>query len=470
VPDTSSSAASARRVVVNGIELATGRPARVFTLDELAAAARQRSSIPGAPRARSTTRAFGAPLAPLDDLAALGWAVVFAESTPPAVRQALEPLLARRKQQAGPRYKEFAFTPSDSFMSWLADRQVTPGNRNDDRVPFHLLLVGSPGEIPFAFQYLLDIEYAVGRIQFDAESDYAAYAEAVVRSETSADKLLNREAVFWGTQHDGDDATRLSSSMLLDPLAHGFGGAAPLAPEYGFSVTTCFGPSSPGTRTRLLEALHRPAATRPPAVLFTASHGVDATGDARQRALQGALVSQDWHYGAAIQPEHCVAGADLDDARVLGSVAFCFACFGAGTPRDDNFPKNLDAPPSPIADAPFLSALPCRLLARGALAVIGHVDRAFGYSIDGGTLGPQIGTFTTALRRIFAGAPVGTATADFNSRYAVLAATLLNYRAPYDPTPMSDVDLATAWMERTDAQNYVVLGDPAVRLRAETLA
>jgi hypothetical protein len=34
---------------------------------------------------------------------------------------------------------------------------------------------------------------------------------------------------------------------------------------------------------------------------------------------------------------------------------------------------------------------------------------------------------------------------------------------------LPDRDLVTAWIQRNDAQNYVLLGDPAVRIRADLL-
>jgi hypothetical protein len=35
---------------------------------------------------------------------------------------------------------------------------------------------------------------------------------------------------------------------------------------------------------------------------------------------------------------------------------------------------------------------------------------------------------------------------------------------------LSDRDLVNCWLERNDAQKYVVLGDPAVRIRRNALA
>jgi hypothetical protein len=34
----------------------------------------------------------------------------------------------------------------------------------------------------------------------------------------------------------------------------------------------------------------------------------------------------------------------------------------------------------------------------------------------------------------------------------------------------SDRDFVNYWMERNDAQNYVMLGDPAVRIRSDELS
>src|SRR5258706_14046067 len=168
------------------------------------------------------------------------------------------------------------------------------------------------------------------------------------------------------------------------------------------------------TKVSLLEALHGP---KPPAMLFTASHGMALrSGQAAQAATQGALLCQDWPGFGSVRAEHFLAATDIaDDANVNGVVALLFACFGAGTPDADQFLMDLSqagkAPP--LAPQPFVAALPRRLLAHpngSALAVIGHVDRAWGFSIQAQKVtDPQIGTFRNSIGDILSGAPVGHA-------------------------------------------------------------
>jgi hypothetical protein len=96
------------------------------------------------------------------------------------------------------------------------------------------------------------------------------------------------------------------------------------------------------TKSRLSQLLGGPET---PALLSTASHGMGfAKGHPRQLAHQGALLCQDWpgpsawHGQGTIPAEHYFAADDVgEDARLLGLVAFHFACCGAGTPRWDDF-------------------------------------------------------------------------------------------------------------------------------------
>jgi hypothetical protein len=474
------------RIVLNGINALTGEYlVPPMTLAE--AAVRARGTPPPAEQAswiqrlaqRLLGRFFGLPMdVDPTDLAQSGWAVVFTPDTPPAVRQALQPLIDLRGRQVPPdRCKVLEYRPGETREAWLGKYGAHGSDVEPTRVPYYVLLVGGPEAIPFEFQFLLDIDYAVGRLTFDRPEDYRRYAEAVVAYETEANVANGKEVVYWGTRHEGDAATQLSADFLVQPLfagvpAAGQDAAVPaIAAKFKFRARCLLGEEA--TKASLLEVLHsRKQAT--PSLLFTASHGMGGwpKGDARQRPGQGALLCQDWAGFGKIKPEHYVTAAEVEaDARLQGLVAFVFACYGAGTPRYDPFLKNAAAGPLEVAAAPFVSALAQRLLAGGALAVIGHVERAWGYSIQPAGVGPQLQPFRNLIGRVVAGEPVGHATMDFSQRYATYSANLLNKLDPSLPAARqsTDADLARDWIERNDAQNYLVLGDPGVRLRVDDL-
>jgi hypothetical protein len=215
-------------------------------------------------------------------------------------------------------------------------------------------------------------------------------------------------------------------------------------------------------------------------MLFTASHGMQLrSGQAAQATAQGALLCQDWPGFGSVRAEHFIAAADItDDANVNGLVALLFACFGAGTPDADQFLMDLSqaGKTQPLAPQPFIAALPRRLLTHpngSALAVIGHVDRAWGFSIQAPKVpDAQIATFRNSIGNILNGTPVGHAMCEqFGARFSYLSALLLSATSPSAPAAMrlSDRDLVTRWLERNDAQNYVLLGDPAVSIRKDVL-
>ncbi len=471
-------------VYVNGIDFETGAyavPPR--SIDELARDVRQR------PHDRSIVDLSGGDLTrfalpfriEFDKFDETGWGVVFHEDTPANVRAALAPLVDRRKNLAGTRFKELDYRKGERTRDWYQRWGISPGNMQTRIVPYYLLLIGPPDLIPFDFQYLLGIEYAVGRLSFDTAAEYALYAQSVVDYETAGAVPTTKEITYWGTRHLGDGATNMSASLLVDPLANGVPDDAgdlktPIGSETGYGQKLLLGGDA--TKGNLLAVLH---ADRPSALLFTASHGMSLrSGLPNQTSDQGSLLCQDWPGYGSIRPQHLLTAKDVgDDANVHGLVAFMFACFGAGTPVNDQFATDLAQAGQlpPLAPNPFVAALPRRLLAHpkgGALAVIGHVDRAWGFSIQAAkSTGPQIGSFRNSLGDILTGAPVGHAlTQTFGAKFAELSAILLSAISPTGSTAdkPSDRELVTYWIERNDAQNYVMLGDPAARIQADKLA
>jgi len=207
-----------------------------------------------------------------------------------------------------------------------------------------------------------------------------------------------------------------------------------------------------------------------PGLLFTASHGLGlAGGDPKlQKALNGALLCQDWKGGEPGESMFFTAESVPDDAGLLGTIAMHFACFGGGTPMVSDFPDPKTHQRPPLAPAPFIAALPQRLLSHengGALAVIAHIDRAFPCSFHwDGARSPQYGAFRDTLVQLMWGVPVGAAFEAFNKKYAELAAALL---AKQQKPGMAVLPaLLAGWATACgDSRNFVVFGDPAVRLR-----
>ncbi|HEX5760098.1 MAG TPA: hypothetical protein VF121_12985 [Thermoanaerobaculia bacterium] len=407
------------------------------------------------------------------DLAEVGWAVVFAaaDREAAAVREALRPLLQLRREQAcrdgRALYRELCceegYRRGESKQAFLARHGVGPGPVEPGRMPYYLLLVGDPESLPYSFQYQLDVQYAVGRVWFETLEEYRRYARSVVAAERGMARREPRVALF-APRHPDDPKTAVTVGRLARPLADW------LAAEHiDWTTEVAFGDDA--TRPRLGRWL---GGDDTPALLFTAGHGLlFPGGHPRQRPFQGALVCREWPgpraWSGPIPVEQAFSADDVgDDASPHGLIAFHFACYSAGTPADDDFCYG--RPPARLAPQGFLARLPQRLLGHprgGALAVVGHVERAWECSIEWPETGQQTRVFEDALDRLLAGYPIGAAMQPFGARYAELSsdlsvelAELLHGRGP------DETALAAMWTACNDARNFTVVGDPAVRLVA----
>jgi hypothetical protein len=407
-----------------------------------------------------------------------GWGIIFPSSIDPAVRAALEPLIEHRRQQVGdPKlFKIFegpsGYQPGDTVGAWL--NRFGVGLAVVDPalgVPLYLLIVASPDEIPFEFQYLLDAYWSVGRLHFDTPAEYRAYAEHVIAYETSATVPHSKRVAVFGVKNPGDRATALLHNQVALPFVQGSSSMRPLGERQGFQMQAFLGDAATKeTLTRLLQG-KEPGGT--PALLFTGSHGVGfAPNDPQQRARQGAILCQDWE-GGAVMPDHYFAATDLQsDAKVHGMIHFFFACYGGGCPQFDTYSRLPDGTPKQITSAPMVGRFPQTMLTNGALAVLAHIDRAWAYSFQVGRGAPQVQEFRDVMVRVMRGERIGQCTDQFNLRWAVLSTELADARRQQEMLPgqVSDPVLANRWVARDDARNYLILGDPAVRLRVQDMA
>src|SRR6185436_10430580 len=219
-----------RPILLNGVDGASGtyfHPAlssrEVVRLALHAATEAGRSTGPEPWRHQRSRDHLGEEIDPTD-LASAGWAAIFSRDADPAIREALEPLLRHRQRQAARRVEqrfrelggEAGLWPGESKIDFLQRHGIGHGPPDPDKLPYYLLLVGDPEEIPYEFQSQLDVQYAVGRLCLGSPAAYRRYAEAVVAAET-AGTGQPRRATFFGVENPGDRMTFLTSEYLVRP-------------------------------------------------------------------------------------------------------------------------------------------------------------------------------------------------------------------------------------------------------------
>jgi hypothetical protein len=458
----------------NGIDLRTGKPlfSRV-PFDEFMQVFRDRLPYPreDEERRRATTsglskrrRSFAARTPNLNDPTSVGYGVICAPGGVALLDGALAPLL--RIRQVKPEHRvvfDQAKIGIEEMTDWLDEHFSNPDG------PYYWLLVGGPGDVPFDLQWMLDAGKATGRIDFTGEAEYAGYAQRVVEAEEKLAAVQGSPpAFFWSTLHD--DATRLSNWYMCTPLVKKL-------QSDGLEVAYC--EKSDATVAGFWEGGAR---LRRAGLVFTASHGgALPKDDPEQASLQGALVAMDGN----------VAGEQVAKAPspFPGSVMFNFACYSGGTPAHSDFnhwvPQYNLGPYIP--EKAFVSHLHRRLVAaaNGPLAAIGHVEPAWVHSFadpedpDETVRDPSLDTewgermqpFKTFVDRLVKGYTVGYAMELFGFLYDRLgneiARRVNRYLRDTQTDPNVDAEvrkMVALWISRNDYQNYVVFGDPAVRI------
>ena len=404
------------------------------------------------------------------DLSQAGWGAVFHRDVDPAIVEALRPLLDLRRQQVGGLFRQLTYVPREGPGTFLSRLRAGPGPVVPGSVPYYLLLVGSPDEIPHGFQFDLDLQYATGRLDLPSPEAYAAYADSLIESEgRSLRRSFDLDLFSVGHGSDGsslDPATDCARRLLVDPLERALGhredlrirrfdGSAASKEQLGRCLTDAGG-----------------------RVVLTVGHAALFKPDApRLRPCQGAIVCSDWPGTGPAYAKHYFASSDVpDDACLAGRIFFLFGCHTAGTPRLDSFgPPGEDgrAQRRLLAHEPFIAKLPQRLLSHpkgGAAAIIAHVDRAMPSHSFGDFEDGQGKCFEEVLVQLLKGCPVGLAMEAFAQRHGELAARLVAESLGAGDGDFEPVDRLELWSAYCDARSHIVLGDPAATLgRSESV-
>jgi hypothetical protein len=403
------------------------------------------------------------------DLDKRGWGVIYAAEAgeAPPEREALLPLLEHRKEQSRGSYREFigadGYRVGESARQFLERHGIGFRSLDPAKMPYYLLIVGDPEPIPFEFQYDLSLQFAVGRIEFETLAEYNQYARSVVYSETENEAgrfALPKRMVIFSPVHPDDPATKMGYENLSKPLLE----TLPKN-QADWRIDTFL--IEEAMKARLSELLGGGEA---PTLFFFTGHALNFPPDSPDLFRQtGALLGQDWGgRNVPVKRDFYFTAEDVGEAGLLGMVAFLFGSSTAGLPQLDNFPRDTSIAARRMAPKPFLSSLPKRLLSDahgGALAVIGHVERAWGYSFQS-KAGSDVEIFEGVLGRLMRGYTAGLAMQAITQRYAILAAILseLLFAEVLTGEAPNIREFQARRTQTIDARNYILIGDPAVRL------
>jgi len=402
----------------------------------------------------------------LGDPTSTGWTYLISEDDPN--KDKLVDILKPLAELRGMSHPEepLLFNKNADWKTWLQKNYHSLVLRGK-KAPYYVLIVGGPDMVPFPFQSMFDCAASIGRIAFDNLKDLQTYVEKVLNIEKT-EKANPKEAFVFATDSGIDDAPYYSHKFMAKPLANY------LQNELKVNVKTLFGKQA--TKENLSNSLK----ANKPALVYTASHGLAAPKSPlkEQKKVNGGICCEengaDYVFTADDVPSN-------NEPFLEGSIFFQFACYGYGTPAksiyqhwfgDDSFNSSED----------FIAALPKRLLAHpnGPVAFIGHLDTAFIDAFDDPTPNPfatkwhtRMSPFVYAVDKLLGEYnPVGTCMEDMNKRYNICNSLLTSLLDEQHQNLIEgrDIDwqeffsqITDTFILRSDAQNYMVFGDPAVR-------
>ena len=142
-------------------------------------------------------------------------------------------------------------------------------------------------------------------------------------------------------------------------------------------------------------------------------------------------------------------------------------------PEFDNFPdkNNLQATKR-LSNKQFSSELSKRFLGNpegAGVAFVSHVDRAWQTSFTWFGAGSQVKDFQEMIQRLMAGRRLGYAFEVMTRRYGGLSTLfavelLRRLQSGENSSPDATKILINYWISALDARNFVICGDPAVKL------
>lgn len=472
-------------ILANGINYSTGGPLIKPIDDELFAG----KILEAFPRQQEKTRLFSkasateyfsfamsrgpevpyTPSVDLGDPKVAGWTFLVNKDDPQFsdILKTIQPLAMHRGMKNPDNPLIYRNESLVDWEDWIMTNIIDyRGGR--EKSPEYILIVGNPDQVPFHFQALLDTTASVGRVDFDGSlSSLKTYVDKIIRIEGADAPVVDRKAIVFAPDGGLQDPTYYSRKFMAQPLAEY------IQNDCGFSVQAIMGDVA--TKNNLFTA----CSSQSPALVYSASHGLGAPDQSLeiQKKYNGAICCQTDDRNP--QDRFFTAGdIPFDKPFLEGAVFFQFACFGYGTPAVSDF-MHWIGDPSINGKADFVAALPKALLShpRGPVAYIGHVDTAWIHGFaDPDSVDilehwdSRLSSFRKAVQALLTVKPAGRAMVATNDKYNMANALLTTIWNNLQSGKIKDKNsiktkLPEIFITRTDAQNYMIFGDPAVRLR-----
>lgn len=386
------------------------------------------------------------------DLASAGWGVVFPRREDSRLRNALRPLTQLRQSAAGDLYRDLEFS-GETATDFLGQRNLSIASPIvPSIVPYYLLLVGTPAQIPFGFQQALSVRHAVGRLAFDDAEDYERYAKGVLDAEAGEGRRSKVLSIF-SPSSKGDKGVDLLIPKLTMPVAD------KVSDLHGWSLEWAIGPAA--TKEELRRILAESSAT----IGLFIGHGFsDMQGPA------GSILCSDLDVRtpqAPIAPEYYFSSEDIaDSVDLCGQITVQVGCWSAGGINRVPIGLGRDSlvasrPRERYPSEPFVSEFPKKLLSRHrSLAFVGNLNTTWQstFSRPNSLFGSDI--LSQVLTRIMMRDPVGLAVRAFQ----VAASSFSSFFALESIGGGAKANVMEWAALCHDYRKFIVLGDPWVRI------
>lgn len=386
--------------------------------------------------------------------------LALAADAPAAIRKLLEDRpgapVFRYRPEIFPRFLQRHYTdrPKQDIEIANAPRGIAPG-----RLPWYLLLVGSPEVLPWSVQYLLNTSAFVGRLDLE-EAALERYVDALLSNWSGAACRPDRPVV-WGVDHGGTDITRLMRQSIADPVAERLASD----PQINGNVRKLTGPGA--SAAALIGALSEAT----PALVVTTSHGM--TGPLHDRDLMGRQL------GLLVDEEHKLLDPDslLAAWQPDGAIWYSHACCSAGSDAETRYkglvPKDSTVEQVLLGVAGLgarVAPLPTRLLGaeKPLRAFVGHVEPTFDWTLRAETRQILTTNIRQALYDHLYQAQPETLGMAFRECYLSVGQLLAQRdeaeRQFNKGKPGADAAALRCRLTAYDRQSLVILGDPTAAL------